>query len=49
MVKKNKRAKPQAPAKVAGPPLWNHRLFPPIFFLALSLLYSRSRRAWERG
>ena len=39
MVKKNKRAKPQAPAKVAGPPLWNHRLFPPVFFLALSLLY----------
>ena len=39
MVKKNKRAKPQAPAKAAGPPLWNHRLFPPVFFLALSLLY----------
>ncbi len=38
MVKKNKRAKTQAPAKTA-PPLWNHRLFPPIFFLALSLLY----------
>ena len=38
MVKKNKRAKTQASAKTA-PPLWNHRLFPPIFFLALSLLY----------
>ncbi len=35
MVKKNK----QAPAKAAKPPLWNHRLFPPIFFLVLSLLY----------
>ena len=39
MVKKNKRAKTQAPAKAAGSPLWNHRLFPPVFFLALSLLY----------
>ena len=39
MVKKNKRAKTQAPAKTERPPLWNHRLFPPIFFLALSLLY----------
>ena len=39
MVKKDKRAKTQAPAKAAGSPLWNHRLFPPIFFLALSLLY----------
>ena len=39
MVNKNKRAKTQAPAKAAGSPLWNHRLFPPVFFLALSLLY----------
>ncbi len=39
MVKKNKRAKTQAPAKADRPPLWNHRLFPPVFFLALSLLY----------
>ena len=39
MVNKNKRAKTQAPAKADRPPLWNHRLFPPIFFLALSLLY----------
>ena len=37
--KKNKRPKPQAPAKAPKPPLWKHRLFPPIFFLALSLLY----------
>ena len=39
MVKKNKRAKTQAPAKAERPPLWNHRLFPLVFFLALSLLY----------
>ena len=39
MVNKNKRAKTQAPAKADRPPLWNHRLFPPVFFLALSLLY----------
>lgn len=39
MVKKNKRAKTQAPAKAAGPPRWNRRLFPAAFFLALSLLY----------
>ena len=39
MVKKNKRAKTQAPAKADRPPLWNHRLFPLVFFLALSLLY----------
>ena len=39
MVNKNKRTKTQAPAKAAGPSLWNHRLFPPVFFLALSLLY----------
>ena len=53
MVNKNKRAKTQAPAKAAGSPLWNHRLFPPVFFLALSLLYfyefpcrTRSSLAW---
>ena len=39
MVNKNKRAKTQAPAKADRPPLWNHRLFPPVFFFALSLLY----------
>ena len=39
MVKKNKRAKTQTPAKAAGSPLWNHRLFPLVFFFALSLLY----------
>ena len=39
MVKKNKRAKTQAPAKADRPPLWNHRFFPLVFFLALSLLY----------
>ena len=39
MVKKNKRAKTQAPAKAERPPLWNHRFFPLVFFLALSLLY----------
>ena len=39
MVNKNKRAKTQAPAKADRPPLWNHRLFPLVFFLALSLVY----------
>ena len=39
MVNKSKRAKTQAPAKAERPPLWNHRLFPPVFFLVLSLLY----------
>ena len=39
MVNKNKRAKTQAPAKADRPPLWNHRLFPLVFFLAVSLLY----------
>ena len=39
MVKKNRRAKTEAPAKADRSPLWNHRLFPLVFFLALSLLY----------
>ena len=39
MVNKSKRAKTQAPAKAERPPLWNHRLFPLVFFLVLSLLY----------
>ena len=39
MGKKNRRVKTEAPAKAAGGPLWNHRLFPLVFFLALSLLY----------
>ena len=39
MGKKNRRVKTEAPAKAAGVPLWNHRLFPLVFFLALSLLY----------
>ena len=39
MAKKNRRTKTQAPAKAERSPLWNHRLFPLVFFLALSLLY----------
>ena len=39
MVNKSKRAKTQAPAKADRPPLWKHRLFPLVFFLALSLVY----------
>ena len=39
MGKKNRRVKTEAPAKAAGGALWNHRLFPLVFFLALSLLY----------